>query len=111
MNEVWLLGLVAFCIFGAAYYQSFRDSRRWKRIVSGRSMDADREEFPLLMVDGQGFEANQRRVMVIWGDLTHSGFHTTSDARKEIEEAVKSENPRSDNARIFVWDGGIWMQR
>ena len=102
---------VAICIFGVAFYQSYRDKQRWKRISSGMSLFGDRQDIPKLVVDGVPLESNDRPVQLIWGDKKRSGFETVFDARQRLERAEQSGKAAARGARIFAWDGEGWVQR
>ncbi|SRR5579883_3235956 len=106
-----LVGAFVICVFTAAYYQSYRDKQRWKRIESGRSLFGDRPEIPPLVLEGQSFDSHDRRVMVIWSNLKRSGFETVHDARRRLDRERGAGNSIADGARIFVWDGQSWQQK
>lgn len=111
MKELIVVGIVALLLFGVAYYQSFRDKLRWKRISSGMSLFGDRKDIPPLIVDGVTFESTDRQVQVIWSDMKRTGFDTVFDARKRIERDINSGKDSAKSARIFAWDGEGWIQR
>lgn len=111
MKELIVVGILALLVFGFAYYQSYRDKWRWKRISSGMSLFGDRKDIPPLVVDGVSFESNDRQVQVIWSDMKRTGFDTVFDARKRIERDIQSGRDSAKTARIFAWDGEGWKQR
>lgn len=111
MKELIIFGLIALCVFAAVFYQSYRDKQRWKRIASGMSLFGEREDIPPLELEGDTFDAHERRVLVIWGNRQQSSFETVSDAKRRIEEESGSGKSRAEAARIFAWDGGSWKQR
>ena len=111
MKELVVLGVLALVIFGAAYYQSIRDKLRWKRIVSGMSLFGDRQDIPPLVLDGVSFDSHDRRVLVIWANLTWTSFDTVYDARQRLERDTQAGKAGVKGARIFGWDGESWKQR
>jgi hypothetical protein len=111
MTELIIIGLIALCGFAAAFYQSYRDKQRWKRISSGMSLFGERADIPPLELEGDRFDAHERRVLVIWGNRQQSSFETVSDARRKIEQDGESGKARARDARIFAWDGESWKQR
>jgi hypothetical protein len=111
MNELLILGAITVCIFGVAYYQSYRDKLRWKRISSGMSLFGDRKDIPPLVVDGLRFDPHDRPVLVVWGDSKRNGFETVHDAKRQIERQNQAGKARAKAARIFAWDGESWNQK
>lgn len=111
MKELLIVGVLAVVLFGVAYYQSYRDKRRWKRIVSGMSLFGDRPDIPPLVLDGMSFDSHDRRVMVIWANRKRSGFETVHDARQRVEREKLAGKALALGARIFAWDGESWKQR
>lgn len=111
MNELLIMGAVTVLVFGVAFYQSYRDKLRWKRIASGMSLFGDRKDIPPLVLDGESFDAHERHVMVIWGDMKRNGFETVADARQRIERDVRAGKTAAKSARVFAWDGESWKQR
>lgn len=111
MGEIIFFGFIALCVFAAAFYQSYRDKVRWRRIVSGMSLFGEREEIPPLVVDGATYEPHERRVLIIWGNLKHTALETVTEAKRKIEKESESGASRARGARIFAWDGDHWKQR
>lgn len=111
MKELCIAGGLAFCVFVAAFYQSYRDKQRWKRITEGMSLFGDRHDIPPLVLDGGTFEAHERNVLVIWGDLKPTAYYTMADARKVVEKERAAGARRVKGVRIFAWDGESWKQR
>lgn len=111
MKELVVFGIVAVVVFGAMYYQSFRDKLRWKRIVSGMSLFGERPDIPPLEVDGKTFESNDRRVLLIWSNMKRAGFDSVFDARQRLEQDRQAGKSTARGARIFAWDGESWKQR
>jgi hypothetical protein len=111
MKELIIIGLVTFFVFGTAFYQSYRDKLRWRRISSGMSLFGDREDIPPLVLDDKSYEANGRRVMIIWHDAKRTSYETVADAKMRIEKEIRSRTPNAKDARIFAWDGESWKQR
>jgi hypothetical protein len=109
MKELIFAVVVTLCLFGLVYYQTFRDRQRWKRISSGMSLFGERENIPPLLLEGRSFEPHERRVLIIWGNLDHTGYETMHDARMAFEKSDRKE--RSQGARFFAWDGESWKQR
>jgi len=111
MIELIIFGLVALCGFAVVFYQSYRDKERWKRIASGMSLFGEREDIPPLALEGDTYDAHERRVLVVWGNRQQSSFETVSDAKRKIGQEDKSGKGRAREARIFAWDGESWKQR
>jgi hypothetical protein len=109
MKELIFAVFVTLCLFGLVYYQTFRDRQRWKRIASGMSLFGERENIPPLVLEGRSFEPHERRVLIIWGNLDHTGYETMHDAKIAFEKSAGKE--RSQGARFFAWDGESWKQR
>ena len=111
MKELITVGVITFCVFAALFYQSYRDKLRWKRISSGMSLFGDRQDIPPMVLDGRTYEANGRRVMIIWSDLSRTSYETVADAKARVEKDAQSRSSRAKSARIFAWDGESWKQR
>ena len=109
MIELIFAAVITLGIFGLVYYQSFRDTQRWKRITSGMSLFGERENIPPLQLEGRSFEPHERRVLIIWGNLDHTGYETMHDAKIAYEKFAGRE--RAVGARFFAWDGESWRQR
>jgi hypothetical protein len=109
MKELYLGVVITLLLFGVAYYQSFRDRQRWKRISSGMSLFGERENIPPLVLDGRSFEPHGRLVLIIWGNLDQTSYETMHDAKIALEKFQAKE--RSKGARFFAWDGETWKQR
>lgn len=105
--------LTAIGLFGLAFYQSYRDKRRWKRLTTGKNpfRKAERVHIPILTVDGVGHDCAGQPVLVIWGNLKQTGFLTVPDARARVEKERKAGSSKAVGARIFAWDGESWKQR
>jgi hypothetical protein len=110
MIELIVMGVIASAIFGLIYYQNYRDKMRWQRIESGMSLFGDRTEVPLLELEGHKFNSHDRKVLVIWGDLTQSTSHNVTDARTVVQREKSMGKSRVDGVRIFVWNGSEWVQ-
>lgn len=111
MKELLIVGALAVVLFTVAYYQSYRDKRRWKRIVSGMSLFGDRPNIPPLVLDGRSFDSHDRHVMVIWADRKRSAFETVHDARQRVEREKQAGKAMALGAMIYAWDGQSWKQR
>ena len=111
MKELCITGFITICLFGFAFYQSYRDKQRWKRISSGMSLFGEREDIPPLELEGMSYEPNERRVMVIWTNQKIGRFETVSDALRRIETEVGAGKEWAKGARVFAWDGESWKQR
>jgi|GEM_PF-3814714 len=111
MIELIIVGVVALLIFAAVYYQGYRDSLRWKGIQSGKSLVEERDEIPPLELEGHKFNSHDRKVLVIWSDLTQSSCLTVGDGLNLIEREVGLNRPRSKGCRLFAWNGRTWQQR
>ncbi len=110
MIELVVFGIIAILLFGVVYYQNYRDKSRWARIESGMSLFGDRSEVPNLEWEGHTFNSHNRKVLVVWNDLTQSTCGTVSDARIMIDKEAFHEKQRAANANIFVWDGKQWSK-
>jgi hypothetical protein len=73
------------------------------------SLFGERENIPPLVLEGRSFEPHERRVLIIWGNLEHTGYETMHDAKIAFEKSQGRE--RSKGARFFAWDGENWKQR
>lgn len=111
MIELIIVAAIAIGIFGLVFYQSYRDKNRWKRIQSGESLFGDRENIPMLQVDGVSIGSRERPVVIVWSNGTSSPFHTVPDARLQIRKEAERKVTRANEARIFAWDGVEWKQR
>src|ERR1700756_5492583 len=111
MIALVLVVALVVCVFAVAYYQSYRDKQRWKRIESGMSLFGERPNIPPLVLDGQSFDSHDRHVMVVWGNLKRSGFDTVHDARLRLEREKKAGKAIANGARIFAWDRESWKQK
>jgi hypothetical protein len=113
MIMLFATALTAVGLFGLAFYQSYRDKQRWKRLTTGKNPFRKREsvEIPPLTVDGDTFDSARRPVLVIWGNLKQTGFPTVPDARAQVEKERKLGSSKANGARIFAWDGESWVQR
>ncbi len=109
MKELCVAIAITVMIFGLLYYQSFRDKMRWKRIVSGMSLFGARGNIPPLELEDRRFEPHERRVLIIWGNLDHTGYETMHDARLAFRRFEEMEKARG--ARFYAWDGRSWTQR
>jgi hypothetical protein len=113
MKMLFVAILTAVVLFGLAFYQSYRDNRRWKRLATGKNPFRKRErvDIPPLTVDGARFDSVNRPIIVIWGNLKQTTFLTVPDARVQIEKERQIGSPKANGARIFAWDGENWKQR
>ena len=110
MIELIVVGVIAAVVFGMIYYQNYRDKARWQRIESGMSLFGDRNEVPLLELDGHKFNSHDRRVLVVWGDLTQSTSNNVADARGLLQREKTMGKSRVNGVRIFVWNGAEWVE-
>src|SRR5580692_821700 len=62
MKMLIVMILIAVGLFGLAFYQSYRDQQRWKRLTAGKNpfRKGDRAEIPPLTVDGLSFDSSRR---------------------------------------------------
>ena len=113
MKMLLFTALIAVGVFGLAFYQSYRDKRRWKRLARGRNpfRKGELREIPPLTLDGLRFDSVTRPVLVIWGNLKQTGFLTVADARAQLERERLAGSSKANDARIFAWDGESWKQR
>lgn len=98
-------------LFGAAFYQSQRDKKRWQRIVAGKSLLVERDWIPPLTLGGIDYDSLDKGVLVIWGNSKSTAFSKLRDARTQIQKQQLAGKSKAADARIFIWDGDTWNQR